>query len=266
VNVTVLRLVINGGPCADFVGRCLASVRAQRYPHWRAEVTLDPVGDGSFDAAVAAADGDPRIAITRNIRRLYSMVNLIEGVRRTRAAPDEVIVVLDADDWLYDDTALDTIAETYARHDCWMTYGSWISNDPAHDGMQRGSWPAYPDDTVDFRGAEWRHTAIRTWKRWLWDLVDDRDFRDAHGGYFRVTEDQASMLPMLEMSGVARARHIPDVLMVYNRLTPHACGRTHLDEMRENAALLRARPPYARLTARPAPAVSVPSASRYTSR
>jgi len=179
------------------------------------------------------------------------MANLIAGISRSGAAPDDVIVVLDGDDWFIDDTALDTIAATYARHDCWMTYGSWISNDPEHHGMPRGMWPAYAAETVNFRGAEWRHTAVRTWKKWLWDLIDDRDFRDDAGDYFRVTEDQACMLPMLEMSGTARARHIPDVLMVYNRLTPHACGKIRREEMLRNAALLRRRPPYQRLDARP---------------
>ena len=123
------------------------------------------------------------------------MINLIDGVRRSGSAAEDVIVVLDGDDWLYDDAALETIAGTYARHDCWMTYGSWMSNDPAHTGMQRGLWPAYADDVVDFRRATWLHTAVRTWKRWLWQRIDDRDFRDDDGLYFTVTEDQASAKP-----------------------------------------------------------------------
>jgi hypothetical protein len=66
---------------------------------------------------------------------------------------------------------------------------------------------------------------------------------------------------MLEMSGTARARHIPDVLMVYNRTTPHACGKVAYAEMTGNAAWLRSRPPYAPLVRRPEPAVARISAS-----
>jgi len=33
------------------------------------------------------------------------------------------------------------------------------------------------------------------------------------------------MLPMLEMSGTDRARHIPDVLMIYNRITRTPAAR-----------------------------------------
>jgi hypothetical protein len=133
-----------------------------------------------------------------------------------------------------------------------MTYGSWVADQTDLPGMCRGMWPAYPNETTDFRSCEWLGTAVRTWKRWLWDLIDDQDFRDGEGRYFRVTEDQAAMLPMLEMSGTERSRHIDQALMVYNRSSPHACGRTRLDEMLANSRFLRSRPPYSRLIERPA--------------
>jgi len=179
------------------------------------------------------------------------MHNLIHGIQRSQVEPDDVIVVLDGDDWLATDTALEIIASTYERYDCWATYGSWVSNDPSHIGLPHGLWPAYPKDTADFRLAQWLGTAVRTWKKWLWDLIDDRDFHDGNGKYFRVTEDQASMLPILEMCGTARARHIPTVLMIYNRTTPHACGKTRYQEMMANCAYLREQRAYFRLHSRP---------------
>jgi glycosyltransferase involved in cell wall biosynthesis len=242
-----LKLVINCGPCEEYIGACLASVRAQTYGNWQACVTIDPSGDYTYDAALTASSGDVRIEVQQNRTRLYAMQNLILGTQRSQAAPDDVIVVLDGDDWLASTQALEVIASAYERDDCWATYGSWISNDPSHTGLPRGRWPAYAPDTTNFRQAQWLGTAVRTWKKWLWDLIDDRDFRDSKGAYFRVTEDQASMLPILEMSGTPRARHIPDVLMIYNRTTPHACGKLHYKEMLANADYLRGRRPYSRL-------------------
>ena len=236
--------MINCGPCEEYIGTCLASVRAQTYSNWQAYVTIDPCGDRTSDAARIASDGDQRIEITRNRTRLYAMQNLINGIQRSLAAPDDVIVVLDGDDWLASEHALGIIASTYERHDCWATYGSWLSNDPSHAGLPQGLWPAYDPGTTDFRHTQWLGTAVRTWKKWLWDLVDDRDLRDANGDYFRVTEDQASMLPILEMGGTARVHHIKDVLMIYNRTTPHACGKLRYEEMLANSAYLRGRRPY----------------------
>jgi glycosyltransferase involved in cell wall biosynthesis len=215
-----LKIIMNCGPCESFIGECLTSVRAQTYQTWEAYLTLDPWGDRTFETAVQAASGDPRIHIAKNSTRLYSMRNLIQGIQQSQAAPDDVIVVLDGDDRLATDRALEVI---------------------------------YPENTTDFRNAPWLGTAIRTWKRWLWDLIDDRDFRGSQGEYLQVTEDQAVMLPILEMSGTERARHIPEALMVYNRTTPHACGKVRYQEMLANAAYLRTLPPYPRLYVRPAP-------------
>ena len=62
--------------------------------------------------------------------------------------------------------ALQVIVNTYLRHDCWLTYGSWVPN--VEDGYV-GQWPPYPEGTTDFRRHPHRATAVRTWKKWLWD-------------------------------------------------------------------------------------------------
>jgi glycosyltransferase involved in cell wall biosynthesis len=241
-----LKIIINCGACRDYVGLCLGSLRAQSFRRWQAFVTIDACAQ-TAEAAYAARAGDDRIDIQVNAERLYAMANLILAIGRSGAKPDDVIVILDGDDWFASDDALARIALEYQRHGCWMTYGSWITNDTSRKGLKAGLWPAYPEGTTHFREAPWLGTAVRSWKKWLWDMIDDRDFRDRDGNYIRVAEDQATMLPMLEMSGTDRARHIPDALMIYNRITPHACGKVHLDLMRRTAAYVRTRPACARL-------------------
>ena len=244
------KVIVNCGPCEEYIAKCLGSLQSQTFPNWEAYVTVDACEDRTYPIAKEAAAEDGRIHVHRNADRLYAMRNLAAGVERCGADPDDVIVVLDGDDWLATDEALAIVASKYVQTDCWMTYGSWISNDPEHKGMPRGLWPAYDEGETRFRELPWLGTALRTWKKWLWDLIDPRDFLDADGRFLRVTEDQASMLPMLEMSGTEKARHIPDVLMIYNRTTPHACGKVAYREMTQNAAWLRTRPPYAKLERR----------------
>jgi glycosyltransferase involved in cell wall biosynthesis len=241
------KIIINCGPCEDYIGLCLDSLRAQTHGSWEAFVTIDPCADDTPNRAWSARRGDGRIDIKVNAERRYAMSNLVHAIGRSGAGPDDIVVILDGDDWLANDRALERIITEYQRHDCWMTYGSWITNDPSRKGFSAGRWPAYPEGTTRFREVTWLGTALRSWKKWLWDLVDDRHLRDEDGNYILVTEDQATMLPMLEMSGTDRARHIPDVLMIYNRLTPHACGKVHLDLMRRTATYVRSLPAYRRL-------------------
>jgi glycosyltransferase involved in cell wall biosynthesis len=242
-----LKIVINCGPCEDYIGRCLRSVRAQTFPRWEAFVTVDACGDDTAARAFEARAGDGRIDIHVNSERLYAMANLVRAIGRSKSEPDDVIVILDGDDWFATDRALERIVDEYERHDCWMTYGSWIADDPSFTGLKAGPWPPYPEGTTNFREAVWRGTAVRSWKKWLWDKIDDSAFRRPDGSYILVAEDMACMLPMFEMSGLDRARHIPDVLMIYNRTTPHGVGKVHLDLIRETAAYLRSQTPYRRL-------------------
>jgi len=245
--MTKLKVIINCGPCEEYIGECLRSVQSQTYQEWHAYVTVDPCGDDTFNCAMRARDGDARIHIRRNAERLYAMRNLVNGIRLSGADPEDVIVVLDGDDWLSTDRALRIIANAYDGSDCWMTYGSWTSNMMGENRRYGGMWPPYPPETTDFRRTRWLGTAVRTWKRWLWDHIDDRDLRDGAGEYFRVSEDQAVMLPLLEMSGTSRARHIATALMVYNKRTPWSTANTMADEILRNARLLETKPPYARL-------------------
>jgi glycosyltransferase involved in cell wall biosynthesis len=236
----MLKVIVNCGPCEQYIGISLASLKAQTNTQWEAYVTVDPHGDRTFEKAIYAAGDDKRITVTQNDRRLYSMANLVRGIERSSAEPEDVIVILDGDDWFCNAKALEIIADTYSKYDCWMTYGSWQSNVPHIPGML----PAYDDGTTDFRRAEWLATAVRTWKKWLWDLIDDDDLRDEHREYFQVAEDLAVMFPMLEMSGASRAKHIPDLLMLYNRANAACVGNIKRDEMERVAQYLRSKPRY----------------------
>ena len=249
-----IKVIVNCGPSRHYIAQCLASLKRQTISEWEAFVTADPYGDGTFVRAVEAAGGDSRISITHNETRMYSMANLVGAIERSRAESEDVIVVLDGDDWFYRDDALQIITDAYVRNDCWMTYGSWASN------VEHivGGLPAYAQGTIDFRKAEWRATAIRTWKKWLWDLIDDKDLRDEKGNYLTVAEDVAVMLPMLEMSGTQRARHIPQILMLYNRANPACVGNIKRPELERSAAYIRQKPRYTQLICKPldGPAVS----------
>jgi glycosyltransferase involved in cell wall biosynthesis len=241
-------VVINCGPCAPFIGRCLASLRAQSFEGWRALVTVDPCGDPTDVEAVAAARGDERIRVRRNRQRLYSLANLVEAIGEAALDPEDVIVILDGDDRLLVDHALATVVEAYEGHACWMTYGSFI---PDVSGPPRGMWPAYPDDTRDFRTAAWLATHLRTWKRWLWDLVDDDDLRDDEGRYFRVAVDLAVMIPLLEICGTRQARHIAEPIYCLNRRYDWRTDERRYREQQRNERIIRSRRPYRTLEKHP---------------
>ncbi|HWW59823.1 MAG TPA: glycosyltransferase family A protein [Thermoanaerobaculia bacterium] len=244
----MLHVIVNCGWCENVIARCISSLRSQTVTEWRAHVTVDRSGDDTFRNAVAASAGDPRFDIVQNARRRYPMDNILRAIARSHADADDVIVIVDGDDWLIDDRAFETITGTYETTGCWVTYGSWISNDPR---KERGMWPPYEDGETDFRAAPWRGTAVRTWKKWLFDLIDDRDFRDESGRYFRRTEDAACMMPLIEMATTRRAKHIAEPLMLYNCAERISSGPELVDEGKRNMPYLRSRRAYRPLAERP---------------
>jgi glycosyltransferase involved in cell wall biosynthesis len=243
----MMKIIVNCGPCEDYIAKSLASIRAQTYSNWEAFVTVDPCGDQTLDRALEARADDTRISIISNQHRLYSLTNLINAIERSAAQPEDIIVNLDGDDWFYDNDALQIIADTYARYDCWMTYGSWIS----HVAYTPERFPAYAEGTNDFRATEWLATAVRTFKKWLWDLVDLEDLKDEQGEYFRVAEDLAVIFPMLEMSGTGKAKKIPDILMLHNRTDPALMDELKKKEIERVGRYIRTRPRYEQLPNKP---------------
>jgi len=245
--MTHFKIVINCGACEDFIGKCIASVLEQSYGNFEAFVTVDPCGDRTYERAVKASAGDPRIHVLKNEVRRFSLENLILAIERSAAGPEDVIVNLDGDDWFAESDALQMIADTYERFDCWITYGSWVSNVLSLAGKRNGMWPEYPEGTSDFRNHRFLGTAVRTWKKWIWDRIEDADLRGESGGYVRASEDQMIMIPLLEMCGTERAKHIAAPIMVYNKLMNHPAEKGIEEERLSNGLLIERRRPYRRL-------------------
>src|SRR5580693_210631 len=126
----MMKIIVNCGPCREFIAKCVASIVSQTFTDWQAYVTVDPYGDGTFEEAMLARRDDSRIDILQNRKRLFAMLNLKHAIERSEAHPDDIIVVLDGDDWFATPDALRIIHDAYRRPECWMTYGSWIADQP----------------------------------------------------------------------------------------------------------------------------------------
>ena len=72
---------------------------------------------------VEVCEGEPRISLVLNPELKFSMQNLFRGIERSHATPEDVIVVLDGDDWFRSNDALRTITAAYRNTGCWMIYG-----------------------------------------------------------------------------------------------------------------------------------------------
>ena len=214
-SVSIPTLVITAHDAAPFVGRCLDSVASQTRVDWRVVFVDDASTDGTADEVerVAAELGiSDRLTVVRHKERRYKTRNVVEAVREI-VGDDEVVVMLDGDDWLAHDSALETLAEDYRKG--WdVVWGNWTGS----DGMPGTSWHLNP--FLPPRKQPWVTSAPFSFRAHLLKSIPDAEFLDDTGEWFRCACDQAIVLPVFERT--TRRKHIEEVLYVYNRSNPNS--------------------------------------------
>ena len=159
---------------------------------------------------------------------------------------DDIVILLDGDDWLASARTLCRLSDEYADEECYVTYGSYVY----HPVGMRGVEPsAYPDAVIEnnsFRQDKWRASHLRTFKYELWKNLNHDDLKDENGQYFKMTYDQAIMLPLLEMAS-ERSRYVPEILHVYNKENPLNIDKNKAQEQYALAQKIRQKTPYRRV-------------------
>ncbi len=130
----------------------------------------------------------------------------------------DIVVVVDLDDWLYDDFVLQKILNIYKDPTVHITFGSYIRSDEMNKKIK------YPDksDVVITLGSDnirkepWVFSHLKTFKGFLIKKIKDESFRGPDGEYMKCSYDRAIMYPMIEMVGIEHIRYIDDIMYIYN--------------------------------------------------
>jgi glycosyltransferase involved in cell wall biosynthesis len=249
VNFKVVVAVFNA---EDWIERCMVSLMLQSYQNWKCVIVDDASKDKTLPRALAIASRDGRFEVIAQPHHQPShLVNQCQAIDRLGSSPEDVIVILDGDDWLYDNNVLERLNKYYLRTQCWMTYGSFrIFEGEGKPLRPYDSLRAYPDDVVknsSFRKAPWYASHLRTFKYGLWAKIDQRrSFYLNSGEIVPAAVDMATMFPMLEMAG-NRSQFIQDPMVVYNLANPLnlAATRRKLGQLSEKE--IRSKEPYGRI-------------------
>ena len=198
-----------------WVKLCLRSVKMQSYGDFQCIVLNDLSTDKSADIIREEIGQDPRFIFVDNTEKAFALKNIYDGIKLSKADPEDILVTLDGDDWLAGRHVLETLNNIYNSSDCWLTYGSYAE----YPGNKRGKFakqiPSFVIENKLFRQSEWCSSHLRTFKSHLWDKINKSDLLDQEGEFYRMAWDLAFMFPMLEMAG-SKSRYVEDILYVYN--------------------------------------------------
>jgi FkbM family methyltransferase len=207
-------IIVAGWNCAEHVQACWESIEKQQPGLYDYEVYF--VDDGSTDLTWTMLQQLPRsrnIHIRRNERN-HGPAYTRYSVLRELEDGDQVCVLLDLDDLLRPN-ALSTLAETYLAHrDCWLTCGNWINQD-----KRRNPLDFYDEAVVQRRAYRdvplFKCTHLRSFRRFLFDGLDEDSFKDPAGQWLMHCTDVALMLPLMEKCGPENILYIQEPLYVY---------------------------------------------------
>jgi len=231
----------------QWIGKCVYSIKRQRHKNFECVLIDDMSDDQSLLTARTIIGDDPRFRIIVNKDKRYALENIAMGIETSNSIDDEdVIIVLDGDDWLSSSLVLSRLNAEYSDEDCLMTYGSYIFYPWAFRGPEPSAYPEEVIKNNSFRDDDWRASHLRTFKYKLWKNIDHKDLKDDDGNYYTMAYDQALMLPMLEMAS-ERSRYIWDIMHVYNKENPISVDKIKAKQQAETAEEIRCKNPYKRL-------------------
>jgi glycosyltransferase involved in cell wall biosynthesis len=221
----------------------LSSLFAQDYDNFRAIYIDDCSSDRTaklVEEFIRDNNLDKRIHLIRNLVRIGAMENLYNVIYS--CDDDEIIVILDGDDWFAHNGVLNKLDTVYSDPNCWMTYGQYISW-PDNMAGYSGQIPSDIIETNNFRGYEWCASHLRTFYAWLFKMIRKEDLISPDGSFYSMAWDQAIMFPMLEMAGF-RAKFISDVLYIYNAANPIGDSKVNRQLQRELETIIRLQKRY----------------------
>lgn len=157
---------------------------------------------------------------------------------------DDIILNVDGDDWLATPDVLMQLNDVYTKYDYWMTYGKMFaySTDEASDNPiiseanpQNTPYDPFIHKYQLYRRDVWRASHLRTYRKFLFDKIDQKDFISRFDGkMFWHAHDLALMYPMLEMTPIEKIGVIQFPTYMYNASKTNAL-RTKEREQTDNS-------------------------------
>ena len=217
-----------------FIAECAKRSLSQIYDNFRI-VFVDDASDDNGPQHLAKSIDRHRpdsackeVHVIHNCVRKYPLGSTHEAITRY-GRPEDIVVIVDGDDWLLHDDVLTFVNGLYEQNNCWVTYGNAHWQPEGQQAVFPGPFsrdeiatlrrPSYvADREVQKR---WRIHHLRTFRCWLYNEIGRRDpgwraLKDSTGSFYKAAGDVASMLALIEMAGYDHTLFNPINLYVYN--------------------------------------------------
>lgn len=242
----------------NYLDRCVNSLLTQDYDNYEILFIDDSSTDGSFakipsvkyktneDGEFLKDDnGDPiidkmhpllsktkclNINAWRSGERVTALPNIHNGIMQFANEPDDIVIIVDGDDFLFNRTVLSDINDFYVKNpECWLMYGS---------SKVTNGHPCYASkysekEFENIRRAPFRVSHIRTFRAGLYHQIEKQDptyncMKNSEGNWYTVSYDACIIFPMLEMAGYEHVFYNENPFYIYNVDNPISDDRLNM--------------------------------------
>jgi glycosyltransferase involved in cell wall biosynthesis len=215
------KVIVPSFNCVDYIHKCLQSIQSQT--------------DKEYDVSVI--DDCSTIKVQREIileycqrnhwnyhfndKNLGALAGMVHAIPQLSCQDEDVIVVIDGDDWLAHPNVFASLRKIYTEHDIALTWGQ-CEIYPQKELI--GVRYAQPVTEMVIKQKLYRDIPFVFWhlgtfKYLLWRHLKDEDLRDINGEYFRIMKDKATLYPLMEMAG-EKVHFVDEILYIYNMENP----------------------------------------------
>ena len=232
-----------------WISRCIQSIKEQNYQNYKAVLVNDMSTDNTVSAIKSEIKDNDKFSLIHTSKNAGALNSTICGVNYAKPNDNDVIIVLDGDDWFANKNSLDIVNNAYTTTKCLMTYGSYTEY-PRRILRRRGRFAKQlPSNIIQekkFRQYKWVTSHLRTFKYVLWRNIKREDLLDSTGKIYAMAGELPVMFPMLEMAE-ERSHFIKDIIHVYNRSNPLSEDKVNHDLALAIEAEIRNKAVYPRL-------------------
>jgi len=243
---TKFKIVVPFYNAERWLPKCISSLKSQRYKNFECILIDDISTDDSYLTATELISELDNFKLIKNSNKKYALENIVNGIDTLNCDDEDVILMVDGDDWLANTFVLNRLNQIYSERDPLMTYGSYCYHPTGQIGVEPSRYPQQIVESNSFREDQWRASHLRTFKYKLWKNLNKKDLQDSSGKYYTMAYDQAIMLPLLEMAS-EKAVYIDDILYTYNRENPNNIDKTKAQKQAGIANEIRRKPKYKKL-------------------
>lgn len=195
----------------DYITQCSNTIIGQNYKNWIAVFCDDESNDGTTDYITK----DKRFTIKRNEKRITALPNIHYGIVDSNLNDEDIICLLDGDDFLIRPDVLDILNRLY-QDNTLLTYGQYI-----WPNGQPGHCIPYTEETfAKLRSGGYWASHMRTFKYKLYKEMMNQDpelscYKDKNGDFYTITYDVAIMTPLMEIAGFNKIKFNPEPVYYY---------------------------------------------------